>query len=684
MLMLTVDVPEPFGSALARGTPLDVCDHEAPTDEALFGRGLARREVGREADARQDFLKASATLRDACQVELALTDLREPSTAAAALHVVREIAERASGDPPLAARAWHVAGVALGKLRRTNQACDALLRAAQLYRETQNPLGRAHVFDSLGMLEASRGRLDLALGAYALSLVDKTLLGDEAGMAITLGNLGRVHLRAGRFADAVECFHRDREIAARRGDFRGQARMHNDLGLAYLGMGDFARSEQELSAGMALARRRDFADMEFFALKDRALLRMAQGRLDEADADLALAERALPQEAESFLQGTLEAARGELLLARQDARASIVLAGALKCLEQCQMPDQEIPCRIALAKALVAQRCKGQAEQVLLRGIKLARREGFSRYLAPLNEAMAALDLVEGALDEPRRHVGQGPDARPDGYHVRARLGGGAFGEVFRVYDPERNCELALKRLHLERLYDVERRRDLLNSAKTELEAASRVRHPGVARVHAIGTDADGVEYIVQEFVDGKSLRDKMPKDASVPFPNVLSCLLHVADSLHALHLAGVVHRDLKPDNILVRDNGLPVLVDFGVAHLAGSWLVNEHAIAGSLGYMAPEQALGKRVDARSDLYALGVIGFEWLTGILPVWPRGETFEELARDLARRKPRRIADFRSDIPADVDSLIMSLLSKKPHDRPSDARVLATAIRSLVQE
>ena len=677
-------LPEPFAAAIQAGKPLAVCDEPAPTPEALYGRGLARALVGREAQARADFQAALPALGDVCGIELAFLDLRQRSSIQGALQAARTIAERAEAKSALRARALHLIGLAEGKLRRTPAALGALLEAVELYRGLGDRIGRARVYDTLGTLHAARGRLDHALNFYALSLVDKSLLDDRPGIAITLGNLGRVHLRAGRYADAIECFEMDLRLASEMGDERGQARIEEDLGRALLGQGDAAGAQERLERCLSIARHRDYLDLQFFALKDLVLAHVAQGRPREAGRALEAAEAAMPGGAEPYLRHVLDAARGEWLLADGDARAAVeVLEAAVHGFETADIPDFEIPARIALASALLARRLKATAEQCLLRGLRRARADGYARYLPALNESMARLDLVEGAVEEAARPVGTGPELPGNGYIVRERLGSGGFGEVFRVYDPERGAEVALKRLYLARVYDPAERRRLVGSARLELEAASRVRHPGVVRVLAIGTEPDGGVYIVQEMVQGQPLRRLLRGDGAADVGPLLRLLEQVAGALQALHDAGVVHRDLKPENILVRDDGSPVLVDFGIAHLPRwSESFGEEMVAGTLEYMAPEQAQGRKLDGRADLYALGVIAFEGLAGVRPLRLRGADILEQLQDLLRRPAPPLPDFRPGVDPQVAGLVGRLLAKKPRHRPDSARAVAEELRQIV--
>ena len=682
MLFSGVDVPEPFAAALAEGRARDVTDAAADTPAARFGRALCRIAVGSDALARDELVALTPELGDSCLIELAFLDLRQRSALRHAAEQAREIAERVR-EPSLAGRAWHILGLAHGKLRRNTPAIDALLQAQQYYTRAGLRAARAQVRDTLGMVQAARGKLDDAVQCYALSLVDKALLGERAGMALTLGNLGRLHLRAGRYGDAIECLERDLEIAREIDDRRGVARVLNDLGRVALADGRLDEAERYLHENLQLVEAWKLNDGLFFAHKDLAQLRLAQGRKAEADAELTAARAALPTGGEPYLELLYREALGELLAARGDAQAIDVLRAVVEGFREAELPDLEIAARIALAGALVEQRLKVAAESCLIEGLKLARTDGYGRYVAALNEAMARLALVEGALDEHDREIASDVSrAREGDYLVRQQLGTGGFGEVFRVYDARRGMDVALKRLHLDQLYDTRKREQLIRSARTELEAASRVRHPGVVRIYAIGTEPDGGLYLVQELLTGGSLRRLMPGDATAPLTTVLPKLIAIAHSLEALHAAGVVHRDLKPENVLLREDGSPVLVDFGISWLKSAAGDKERAVAGTLEYMAPEQASGKAVDARADLYALGVIAFEWLAGTLPLRFSDDSDAEQLEALKSRLPPPLTDFRPSAPPALQALIASLLRKRQGQRPATARDVAEALISIL--
>lgn len=684
MLIAGIDAPEPFYTALISGKPQEVCDAEAATSLEFFGRALARVVAGREDEARADFERAEAELGDVCRIELAHLDIRQRRSVRKAKSVASAIAERVESPGRLAARAWHVLGLAEGKLRNHAAAIDALLRASEMYRELDMRLARAHVFDTLGALEAARGRLDLALGRYAMSLVDKSLLHDSFGMALTLGSIGRVHLRAGRYFDAIDCFQRDLEISTDIGDVRGVTRMHADLGQAYIGLENFAAARDELSQCLALANANGLTDLAFFARKDLVLLLASRGDFKEAQAEFEKAASLLPKDGEPYLSHLLTAAEGELLLAQDSSKAIDLLQSAAEGFREAQLPDFEIPTRVSLARALVGQNCKRMAEQCLLRGIRLAKKEGYSRYLTVLNEAMTALDLVESAVEEVTREIATDDQDSEGAYVIREKLGEGAFGQVFRAYDSNRGREVAIKRLHTERLYDVRRRKRVIESIHLEIEAASRIRHPGVSRVFATGQEPNGCYYVVQEFVAGTALRRQMPKRAEADPALVLSQVERISEALHALHEANVVHRDVKPENVIMRTDGMPVLIDFGIAWMPNLGGRHCDAIAGTVQYMAPEQALGRRIDRRADIYSLGVLTFEWLCGLRPIRPHGTSFEEMARDIATRPAPSVSEFRPEVHGEIVKLVSQMLAKKPHARPKSAAAVAEQCRTIVAD
>jgi tetratricopeptide (TPR) repeat protein len=688
-MIYTVSINEPFKTALDKNQLADVADAECQSPEDFYARGVARMAVGRLDDARVDFKISSAAdgpLGDACRLELAYLDVRDPGAVANVAATARQIAEKSKRPSKLAARAFHIAGLGEYKAGNAQTAIDRLLEAAKIYQEIDCEIGRVQVLDTLGMVQAALGRLDDAVHHYALSLAAKATLGDREGIAISLGNMGRVQLQAGRFERAIECFRADLQIAQEIEDRRGIARIYNDIGRAYLGLGDYAAARDALRRSLELARQNAYRDIEFFAMKDLVHVDVADGRLDDAEQMLKQARHALPAEAEAYFHALLALAEGVWLAAKDRPEAVARLRAAVENFERLSLPDYEIAARIELAKALLADNETREAEQCLLRGVESARSQGLLRFLPLLNEIMTQLDIVEGAVEEKQRSLGHDAALGDRGYLIRGHLGSGAFGDVFRVYDAQRTQEAALKVLRLAAVYDPQQRQRLVDSARAELQATARIRHPGIVRVLAIGTLADGREYVLQEFVAGQSLRHVITKleeeKQASEIRDVLSCLAEIAFSLAALHETGVIHRDLKPDNIMLRDNRRPVLLDFGIAYFSNRTKQADARIVGTLPYMSPEQLLGGRLDNRSDLYSLGVIAYEWLSGIRPLRPHGATLLDQVRDLATRAPAPLSENRPAVPESVESLVMELLAKTPRQRPASAVEIANRCNRLV--
>ncbi len=199
-------------------------------------------------------------------------------------------------------------------------------------------------------------------------------------------------------------------------------------------------------------------------------------------------------------------------------------------------------------------------------------------------------------------------------YEILAPLGAGGMGEVYRARDPRLGREVAIKVLPAHRLSDEARRRRFVQEART----ASTLNHPSIVTIHEIERDGD-VDFIVMELVHGKGLEQLIPP-RGMPLAEALRIAIPVADALARAHAAGIVHRDLKPANVVVSDEGVPKILDFGLAKLlesetAGSIVSTlesplSHAgtIAGTPGYMSPEQATGRNVDARSDVFSFGAL----------------------------------------------------------------------------
>ncbi len=244
-------------------------------------------------------------------------------------------------------------------------------------------------------------------------------------------------------------------------------------------------------------------------------------------------------------------------------------------------------------------------------------------------------------------------------YRLEALLGQGGMGEVYRAHDTLLQRDVAVKVMSAGVLGTKGRAR-LLQEAR----AVACLNHPNIVSVHDAG-ESETVPFIVMELVDGRSLHDRPPRDME----ETITIARQVCKALDHAHSQGVIHRDLKPENVLLSPDGTAKLVDFGMARSVSSRLTGEGTVAGTVFYLAPEQAVGKEIDARTDLYALGVMLYELATGRLPFLaddPIAVISQHLHTTVVPPRARN-----PEIPAALDALIVRLLSKAPEDRPSSA-------------
>ena len=270
-------------------------------------------------------------------------------------------------------------------------------------------------------------------------------------------------------------------------------------------------------------------------------------------------------------------------------------------------------------------------------------------------------------------------------YHVQMRIGAGGMGEVYRAFDTKLNRPVAIKVLSSD-VADAGRRRRF----QREAQLASSLNHPHIVTVHDVG-EIDGRQYLVTELVDGGTLR-AWAVGQPRPWLQVVELLVGVADALAAAHSAGVLHRDVKPDNILVARNGYAKLADFGLAKLfeasesadrtATGTATMPGMVVGTIAYMSPEQATGRSVDARSDIFSFGVVLYELLAGQRPFG--GNTDLERLQAIVHQPARPLADRCPQLPASLCMAVDKALEKQPGDRYQTMHDLVVDLKRAVRQ
>ena len=277
-------------------------------------------------------------------------------------------------------------------------------------------------------------------------------------------------------------------------------------------------------------------------------------------------------------------------------------------------------------------------------------------------------------------------------YQFTEKLGAGGMGEIYKAQDTRLTRTVAIKVLPSAKSGDPDRRRLFL----LEAQAASGLNHPSIITIHDIVSEGD-TEFMVMEYVQGKTLNDIIPK-GGLRVPQVIKYALQMADALSAAHSAGIVHRDLKPANVMVTESGLVKILDFGLAKMTdqppvpeddktrtianAAPLTVEGSILGTVSYMSPEQAQGKKVDARSDIFSYGAVLYEMATGQRAF--EGESSLSTLSAILRDDPKPMAEVAPDVPPSLEGVFCRCLRKNPDDRWQGMKEVQAALSALKRE
>lgn len=272
-------------------------------------------------------------------------------------------------------------------------------------------------------------------------------------------------------------------------------------------------------------------------------------------------------------------------------------------------------------------------------------------------------------------------------YKLGSQIGAGGMGEVYLADDTKLGRKVAIKFLNEQ----FSRDEALLNRFIQEARAASALNHPNILTVYEIG-EHEGTHYISSEFIDGKTLRERMKK--RLTFDETLSITVQTAEALSAAHQAGIVHRDIKPENIMVRPDGYVKVLDFGLAKLTEVMnsdgedqtkklvKTNPGVVMGTVAYMSPEQARGKNTDGRTDVFSFGVVMYEMLTGTMPF--QGETMTDVLSSIISSEPQPITSLAPHLPRELQRIVQKTLKKKREQRYQSTKDLLVDLKDLRDE
>src|SRR5437773_2785605 len=265
-------------------------------------------------------------------------------------------------------------------------------------------------------------------------------------------------------------------------------------------------------------------------------------------------------------------------------------------------------------------------------------------------------------------------------YKTSKRIGSGGMGEVYLATDITAGRKAALKLLPLRFTGDAER----LKRFQQEARAVVGLNHPNILTVYEIGED-HSVHYIASELIEGETLRDRLTR-APMQLTEAIDVAIQVASALAAAHEEGIVHRDIKPENIMLRPDGYVKVLDFGIAKLAEQELptsmprdealllveTNLGSVLGTVRYMSPEQAFGAQVDKSTDIWSLGVVLYEMVTGHTPF--TGDTPREVMSSILEKEPPQLTTYVAHIPAELQQIVSKTLRKDREERYCTEHVL----------
>lgn len=262
-------------------------------------------------------------------------------------------------------------------------------------------------------------------------------------------------------------------------------------------------------------------------------------------------------------------------------------------------------------------------------------------------------------------------------YKILNKLGEGGMGVVYKAQDLKLNRLVALKFLPPIYTKDESSRKRFI----VEAQAASALDHPNICNIHEINETDDGQLYISMAYYDGESLRQKIKK-GPIPYEEALNITFQIAKGLSVAHAENIVHRDIKPANIIITDKGGVKIVDFGLAKLDGGNLTQSLSTKGTIAYMSPEAIRDLPVDHRTDLWSLGILIFEMLTGKLPF--EGSYAEPMMYSIVNEEPKLLSQYLDNVPEELHAIVKKLLNKDKKNGYNDISELLIDLKPLVQE
>jgi hypothetical protein len=603
-------------------------------------------------------------------LDRAFSDLERNVPPEEILIELRRIEPACEAKTPARARLLHARGLVMNRMGFPGEALGDLHEAGSLFDTLDDRSAVARVWRSIAQVHSWRGNGREA--AFALFRVVAEEGKQIRNISLALLDAGRLEFEIGRLRDADIMLRRGLEIGT---DVisAGERRSAQINRVKVLAAMDQIADAKAILAELDLTGASD--RMQHLAAMETARIAVQDGDLEAARKLLVQADDLAPPQPDAFGRIEQKQAEAELAFAQKNPTAALELMRAVIARYAADdLAGREVVARLFEAKVLDLLDRGEEADRTLAAALRRAVARGLAGYVDQVRAQLALRGRPQNALP-PALEAGD-PDLGSAERFVRRRpLGAGGYGTVSRAYDLELGKEIALKRLQLSGIYDPVLRASRLDAARTEVAAASRIRHPGVGQVYGLLIEPDDEALLVRELVEGPTLREAMA--GALHVAEKLGIAAHLAHCLAAIHAAGVVHRDLKPENVVLRNGLMPVIIDFGVSAIAGTKSVSDGAQTQA--YAAPEQLSGRAIDGGADLYALGAICHELFLGALPERPEGGLRGYLTKGGRTRRIRETL-MAAGVPDAAAGVTAQLLAYRRRDRPAKARDVALALQA----
>jgi len=627
----------------------------------LYALGEVTRQLGNYEDA-QRFHEEGLATREALGDQRGIADSLGGLSSIAAYQGRFEEGERLIrqsiairqeiGDRAGSADGLSDLGVTLTVLGKYVESHTALEESIAIYTDlgVRNGLANAHGRLALTKWNLARYKQARAQAEMCISLSRKT--GHKFGIAWGLGVLGGLALAEGAYTDAQSLFQTAVTIHREIGQRDELGWVLAGLGCAKLGLGKIPQARQCFYEALHTATEiRSFVTL-FFVFPGVILLRIVQGEQERAVELYALISRyplvAKSHFVEDFVGRNISLAAASL---PADVVATAQARGRVRDLWD-------------TAVELIAEFESDKAPQPLVKE-QVSGLDGLEESITSTHQLTApvALHMVADRFEISNLE--------------KDLLGGGEMGNVYRGTDTQTGQTVAIKVLRPEILASQP---DMVVRFVREGEALSQLDHPNIVKMVA-AIEEQGQYYIIEEYVAGGSLRDLLEARGPLPITRVVEITLELADALARAHHLGIIHRDLKPANVLLAADGTPRLTDFGHAHvIASPRLTRTGTLVGSVGYLSPEACNGEPLDSKADIWALGVMLYELLTGELPF--TGETLIAAITAILTQPVPDLASLRPDLPEALADLIGSMLEKDPGKRIASARLVGAELEAIL--